>query len=164
MRIPTRRSAGGIGHEFTPTIPALCVGHRALHLLFGRAPDFSVPYPATDPGDVEPKVGDLGASVAATATFDGWGGVRLLDAATLDEIDAYAIPEALDARFATGYGDLSVHGWRRTPIGASPTSRGTPEASASCASGAPACARWVTTSLPAATTSGASRCTSTRTA
>ncbi len=106
---PDAAICGGIGHEFTPTIPALCVGHRALHLLFGRAPDFSVPYPATDPGDVEPNVGDLGASVAATATFDGWGGVRLLDAATLDEIDAYAIPEALDARFATGYGDLSVH-------------------------------------------------------
>jgi hypothetical protein len=106
---PDAAICGSAGHQFTPTIPALCVGHRALHLLFGRAPEFSVPYPAGDPGDVEPNIGDVGAPVAATARFDGWGGVRLLDAATLDEIDAYAIPEALDERFATGYGDLSVH-------------------------------------------------------
>ncbi len=106
---PDATLCGSAGHEFTPTIPAVCIGHRALHLLFGRAPEFSVPYPAGDPADVEPNIGDVGAPVAATATFDGWGSVRLLDAATLDEIDAYAIPEALDERFATGYGDLTVH-------------------------------------------------------
>ena len=106
---PDAALCGAMAHEFTVTIPAMCIGHRAMHLLFGRAPDYPVPYPAGDPGDREPNIGEAGARVAATATFDGWGGVRLLDAATLDEIDAFAIPEALDERYATNYGELSVH-------------------------------------------------------
>ena len=43
------------------------------------------------------------------AIFDGWGYVRLFDANSMQEIDQYAIPEALDERFASGFGDLSVH-------------------------------------------------------
>lgn len=41
--------------------------------------------------------------------FDGWGYVHLLDANTLEEIDAYAVPEALDPAFAEGFGALTVH-------------------------------------------------------
>lgn len=43
------------------------------------------------------------------AAFGGWGYVHLLDARTLTEIDAYAVPEALDETFATGLQGLSVH-------------------------------------------------------
>ena len=73
--------------------------------------DYTVPYPVGDPGDVEPIVGDLGAGVAATAEFDGWGYVRLLDADTpgLPELDSYNIPEAHDEAYAQGFGDLTVH-------------------------------------------------------
>jgi hypothetical protein len=35
--------------------------------------------------------------------------VHLLDARTLQQVDAYAVREALDPRYATGFGDLSVH-------------------------------------------------------
>ncbi|HXV56490.1 MAG TPA: hypothetical protein VD704_01355, partial [Gaiellaceae bacterium] len=53
--------------------------------------------------------GTLGADVLVRSAFDGWGYVRLLDAGTMEEIDAYAIDEALDPAFASGFGDLSVH-------------------------------------------------------
>ena len=41
--------------------------------------------------------------------FDGWGYVHLYDAATAAELDTYAIEEAHDPAFASGFGDLSVH-------------------------------------------------------
>ncbi len=44
-----------------------------------------------------------------TSQFDGWGYVHLFDAATLEDLDTFAIPEAMDPAFASGYGDLSVH-------------------------------------------------------
>ena len=56
-----------------------------------------------------PKIGTLGASVAATTTFDGWGTIHLLDANTLQEVDNYSIPEAIDPAFASGSGTMSVH-------------------------------------------------------
>ena len=51
-----------------------------------------MPYPVGDPGDLEPNVGDLGPAVEATSAFDGWGYIHLFDAATMMEIDTYAIP------------------------------------------------------------------------
>ena len=70
-----------------------------------------MPYPVGDTGDVEPDAGDLGAEVSATAEFDGWGHVRLLDADApgLPEVDSYTIPETHDEDFAQGFGDLTVH-------------------------------------------------------
>ena len=56
-----------------------------------------------------PPVDTLGSSVRFAADFDGWGYAHLFDAATSDELDAFAIPEAVDGRFATGFGDLSIH-------------------------------------------------------
>jgi hypothetical protein len=47
--------------------------------------------------------------VSAKAQFDGWGYVHLLDARTMQQLDAYAIDEALDPAYASGFGDLSVH-------------------------------------------------------
>lgn len=55
------------------------------------------------------ELGATGDSVTFASYFDGWGFVRLLDASTMDEVDAYAIPESRDSEFADGYGDLSVH-------------------------------------------------------
>jgi LVIVD repeat len=87
---------------------ALCIGHRAMHELFGLAADYTFPYP--EPAPLEPTPGTLGvAKVSASALFDGWGYVHLYDADTLEEIDTYAIPESLDPAFAEGFGDLSVH-------------------------------------------------------
>jgi hypothetical protein len=98
---PDTSLCGSLGHEFTPEIAAVCIGHRAFHLLFGQTPTYT--------GADEPAIGTLGAEVQAGSEFDGWGYVRLLETSTMNEIDAYAIDEARDPAFATGFGDLSVH-------------------------------------------------------
>jgi hypothetical protein len=90
-------------------IPAICIGHRSFHLMFNRTPDYTLPYPIGDPGDLEPNVGDLGPSVEATTAFDGWGYIHLFDTASMKEIDTHAIAEAKDPAFASGFGALSVH-------------------------------------------------------
>ncbi len=54
-------------------------------------------------------VGTTGDELAFSSYFDGWGYVRLLDATSMQQLDTYAIPEAHDAAFADGFGDLSVH-------------------------------------------------------
>jgi hypothetical protein len=81
-----------------------------MHTLFGRAPDYSVPYPVGDPGDLEPDIGNIGnGKIDATSFFSGWGYSRLLDANTLAEIDQFWIDEAADPAFAVGFGDVDVH-------------------------------------------------------
>jgi hypothetical protein len=56
-------------------------------------------------------VGQAGDDVSLTSFFDGWGYVHLYRNAPgkLQELDTYAIPEAMDPDFAEGFGDLSVH-------------------------------------------------------
>src|SRR5918996_771618 len=104
---------GGYGCPGTPEqIPAVCTTHTAMHELFGRTPDFTVPYPVGDPGDLEPNIGDVGFKVDITATFDGWGYVRVFDTAnptTPNEISQIYIPETISEAHATGFGDITVH-------------------------------------------------------
>ncbi|MGH9022554.1 MAG: hypothetical protein ACRDV9_05570, partial [Acidimicrobiia bacterium] len=88
----------------------LCAGHRFLHAAFGSAPAYDVPVvPAGQPSSTEVVVGTVGESITATSSFDGWGQVRLFDAASRRELDAYAIPESLDRGHARGFGALTVH-------------------------------------------------------
>lgn len=56
-------------------------------------------------------LGQLGDVITVRAFFDGWGYVHLFKNSNgkITELDTYAIPEAHDPRFATGFGDLSVH-------------------------------------------------------
>ncbi len=54
-------------------------------------------------------LGTTGDRLSFSSYFDGWGYVRLFDAASMDEIDQYSIPEAQEAAKAEGFGDLSVH-------------------------------------------------------
>lgn len=67
----------------------------------------------TLPGSLIPTVtiGDIGDVLTFTAAFDGWGYVHLFrnQSGKMAELDTYAIPEAHDPAFATGFGDLSVH-------------------------------------------------------
>lgn len=108
--VPDAFLCGGQGHVFTITASAICIGHRAMHLLFNDAPEYAGPEGA----DV-PPIGTLGAAVSASTQFDGWGYVHLLDANTLQEIDAYAVPESLDPAFASGFGNLTVHEVKTDP-------------------------------------------------
>ncbi len=102
---PDSYFCGGQGHEFDITISALCVGHDAMHELFDDAtPADNYVYPET-----EPAIGSVGDNVAVTTQFDGWGYVHLFDAASGQDLDTFAIPEAMDPAYASGFGDLSVH-------------------------------------------------------
>jgi hypothetical protein len=59
-----------------------------------------------------PAVGTAGETITLSSEFDGWGYVRLFDSSDLSnvvEVDQFAIPEAMDPDYASGYGDLSVH-------------------------------------------------------
>src|ERR671918_790719 len=104
-------SCGGQGHDYDEQIPAICTGHRAMHLLFNDPPEFSGPEGTDIP------LGALGERYHATGVFDGWGYVNLHDATkpNLPIIGAYAVPEALDEDFATGFGTLSVHEVKTDP-------------------------------------------------
>lgn len=98
-------------HAFTITASAICIGHRATHLLFDDPPEYS----GSELADM-PPVGTLGAQLSARGgVFDGWGYVRLHDAATLTQIGAYAVREALDPAFASGFGALTVHEVKTDP-------------------------------------------------
>jgi hypothetical protein len=112
---PDTYFCGGQGHIFEITISALCSGHRAMHELFDD------PNPAdnyTYPESV-PAIGTVGDRITVTTQFDGWGYVHLFDAATLEDLDTYAIPEAMDPAYASGFGDLSVHEVATDPTDAS---------------------------------------------
>jgi hypothetical protein len=56
-------------------------------------------------------IGTVGDTLTFSSYFDGWGYVHLYrnQGAKLAELDTYAIPEAHDPAYATGFGDLSVH-------------------------------------------------------
>jgi hypothetical protein len=56
-------------------------------------------------------LGTLGDQLTFASYFDGWGYVHLFENENgkMTELDTYAIPEAHDPAFASGFGDLSVH-------------------------------------------------------
>jgi len=102
---PDTYFCGGQGHIFDIQTSALCIGHRAMHELFddpNAADNFTYP-------DAVPAVGTVGDTISVTSQFDGWGYVHLYDAATGQDLDTFAIPEAMDPAYASGFGDLTVH-------------------------------------------------------
>ena len=102
---PNTYFCGGQGHIFDIQTSALCIGHAAMHELFDdpdAADNFTYP-------ETVPAVGTVGDTVSVTTQFDGWGYVHLFDAATGEELDTFAIPEAMDPAYASGFGDLTVH-------------------------------------------------------
>lgn len=104
---PDAHVCGGQGSPVLGTAAGLCIGHRAMHLLFNDEPEFTPVTGITSPD--MPPTGTLGERIRAEALFDGWGPLHLLDAGTLEEIDAFAPPEVTDPDFASGFGDLTMH-------------------------------------------------------
>ena len=68
-------------------------------------------------------LGTLGDSISVEAVFNGWGYVHLfsntLVGGKFADLDTFAIPEAMNPLYATGYGDLSVHEVATDPQSAS---------------------------------------------
>ncbi len=96
---------------FDRAVIAVCTTHEAFHRLFGTTPNFDLPVPAGD----APPLGTVGERISADSIFDGWGYAHLYDANTSEEIGAFAIPEALDERYAEGFGDLTIHEFATDP-------------------------------------------------
>jgi hypothetical protein len=92
----------------------VCTTHAVYHELFGTTPEFTTPYSATD----APAIGAISTGrVRATSKFDGWGYAHLYrrSAGKVQKVDDYAIPESLNAAYAFGYGDLSIHEFATDP-------------------------------------------------
>ena len=66
---------------------------------------------STQPTPSSLALGSIGDHVDVSAVFDGWGYVHLYanNAGKMTELDTYAVPEAHDPAYASGFGDLSVH-------------------------------------------------------
>jgi hypothetical protein len=114
--LPDGFLCGSKGSDTLGTAHGICIGHRAMHLLFDDSPAYASPEGYAAGGDL-PAIGTLGATISAKPTFDGWGYVHLHDGRTLTELDTYAIPEALDPAKASGFGNLTVHEVKTDPRG-----------------------------------------------
>jgi len=102
---PDATACGSKGHDFVVTIPGICLGHRAFHLLFNTPVSYAYPD--------GPAIGAVGEKVNATGRFDGWGYVHLFSntkvGSKFPELDTYAIDEGHNPALAFGRGDLVVH-------------------------------------------------------
>jgi hypothetical protein len=103
----------------TVNIPAIFVGRTdGLKILnsFDENTYECTGAVAETPSDTDPPaVGALGLSISIASVFDGWGYARLFDANTSEELDSFAIVEATDDRYATDFGDLSIHEFATDP-------------------------------------------------
>jgi hypothetical protein len=94
---------GSQGHEFTPTIVALCTGHRAMHDFFDDEAHY-------EGGTDDIEIGVKGDVVTARADiFDGWGYLNLLSSQNMNHLDTYAPAEVHDPACASDCGIMSVH-------------------------------------------------------
>ena len=104
---------GSLGMTVEGAIPTFGVAPRSQGFaIFGAAYDNAACI-ADAPGATQAPIalGAEGDTLSFTSAFDGWGYVHLFGygAGKMTELDTYAIPEAHDPAFATGFGDLSVH-------------------------------------------------------
>jgi hypothetical protein len=129
-KVANVEKAGGYQAVFIFNLasPGGCEGSLAMSVsgnlpTFGVAPRsqgyaiFDEPYDedaclATTGTQLAPmQLGQTGDTLHFESYFDGWGYVHLFEneAGTMTELDTYAVDEAHDPDFASGFGDLSVH-------------------------------------------------------
>jgi len=79
--------------------------------IFNSPYDNAACLAGTGPAQLPVALGTHGDVLRFTSSFDGWGYVHLFRYGNgkMAELDTYAIPEAHDPAFASGFGDLSVH-------------------------------------------------------
>ncbi|MDQ4097852.1 MAG: hypothetical protein M3144_08305, partial [Actinomycetota bacterium] len=89
-------------------IPAVFVSRTDGFRILGASLD-GYTCDVSGAGTVAPAAGADGSTIDISAVFDGWGYIHLFDAGSFEDLDQFAIPEAHDPAFASGFGDLSVH-------------------------------------------------------
>jgi hypothetical protein len=113
------RCDGVIGMQLDPatvTIPSVFVARSTAFQIMGAYDEATYHCVTGDPANTPvPAAPAEGLTIEITRKFDGWGYAHLYDARTSEEIDAFAIPEAMDRRYATGFGDLSIHEFATDP-------------------------------------------------
>jgi hypothetical protein len=93
----------------TSDVPMLFVARSTGYQILGITGYNPANCPSGGANPALPAPGTAGSNLDIQSIFDGWGYVQLVDARTLDIVDSYAIPEALDPDFAEGFGNLTVH-------------------------------------------------------
>ena len=110
-RTGTDACEGSLGMSVEGDIYAFGVAPRSQGFAIFNA-DYSKDACNGGTGEKLPvAIGTKGDTLRFTSFFDGWGYVHLFryGAGKMTELDTYAIPEAHNPAFATGFGDLSVH-------------------------------------------------------
>ena len=107
---------GGLGSPVLGTAHGLCIGHRAMHLLFDDPPNYTGAEAFRSTGDL-PAIGTRGSGISAQTVFDGWGYLSLHDARrpNLPVVDTYAVAESKDPAYASGFGNLTIHEVKTDP-------------------------------------------------
>jgi hypothetical protein len=103
---------GSLGMSVEGDIPTFGVAPRGQGFaIFDVAYDDAACLAGTGPAQLPVAVGTVGDTLRFSSSFDGWGYVHLFGygPGKMAELDTFAIPEARDPAFATGFGDLSVH-------------------------------------------------------
>jgi hypothetical protein len=109
-RTGTDACDGSLGMTVEGNIPTFGVAPRGQGFAIFNSPyDNAACLAGTGPELLPVPLGTVGDTLTFSSHFDGWGYVHLYNRATMTELDTYAIPQAHDPAFATGFGDLSVH-------------------------------------------------------
>ena len=110
-RTGTDACDGSLGMSVEGNILTFGVAPRSQGFaLFGVTYDNAACLAGTGPARLPIALGTRGDTVRFVSQFDGWGYVHLFrNDASMTELDTYAIPQAHDPAYASGFGDLSVH-------------------------------------------------------
>ena len=103
---------------YTADLIALFVPRSVgLRLIGAYDPDTYSCGEAGTPPTPTPAAPREGNPLSVTVTFDGWGYMHLYDNSgnDLTAVDHFAIEEGQDPRYATGFGDLTVHEFATDP-------------------------------------------------
>ncbi len=111
-RTGTDACDASLGMSVEGNIPTFGVAPRSQGFaIFGAPYDNAACLAGTGPAQLPVALGTTGDTLRFASQFDGWGYVHLFrnQNGKMAELDTYAIPQAHDPAFASGYGDLSVH-------------------------------------------------------
>ena len=111
-RTGTDACDASLGMNVDGGIPAFGVAPRGQGFaIFNQPYDNDACLSGTAPELLPVEPGTTGDTLTFASYFDGWGYVHLYDnsGGKMAELDTYAIPEAHDPEYASGFGDLSIH-------------------------------------------------------
>jgi hypothetical protein len=102
---------GLVNMQATTDIFAFFVARSVGYSILGVPGYNPANCPSATPTTALPASGTAGEPIEITVDFDGWGYVHLYEneSGKMTELDTYAVPQAHDPAYASGFGDLSVH-------------------------------------------------------